>query len=109
MSEATPVKKGNGLAKISLILGILTIVPGCLLSILGSLIGLAAIITGVIALVKIGQQGTTGKGLAIAGIAIGAIGAILAPTVGTIALLMILGPTIRNTFETINNSLGGQI
>ncbi len=103
-SEAVAVAPRNGLATASLIVGILTFIPGLLLSILGSLIGLVAAVLGIIALVQISRDKTRGQGAAIAGIALGVIGAFLAPFF-TIIVLMILGPTIGNVFSTINSSL----
>ncbi len=103
-TEAAVAKPRNGLATTSLILGIVTIVPGLLLSILGSLIGMAAFVVGIIALVQISRDKSGGQGTAIAGIVLGVIGAALAPF-ATIVVLMIFGPVIGNTFSTINSSL----
>ncbi len=106
MTTTTVVQQKNSLSTISLVLGILTFIPGCLLSIFGSAIGLAAIITGVIALTQISRDKTTGQTQAIIGIVLGGVGALIAPFAG-IAILMILGPSIGNTFSTINSSLSG--
>lgn len=103
-SQALPAQRRNGLATASLVLGIVTFVPGMVLGIFGSLFGLAALVLGIIALVQISKDQSSGRGAAIIGIVLGAIGAILAP-IFTIAALMILGPIIGNTFSTINSSL----
>ncbi len=103
-AQAVAVTPRNGFATASLIVGILTFIPGLVLSIFGSLIGLVAIVLGIFALVDISKNKTRGQGAAIAGIVLGALGALLAPFF-TIALLMILGPAIGNTFSSINNSL----
>src|SRR5512138_3774337 len=97
MTTATVVQQKNSLSTISLVLGILTFIPGCLMSIFGSAIGLAAVITGVIALTQISRDKTAGQKQAIIGIVLGGVGAIVAPIAG-IAILMILGPSIGNTF-----------
>ncbi len=108
MQAAMTSPATNKLARTSLILGILALVPGFLLFVIGALVGLAAIITGAIALSQIGREGTSGQGQAIAGIILGVIAGVLDLVIGPflmIAVLMILGPTIGNTFSTINNSL----
>lgn len=107
-TEAAALTRRNGLATASLIVGILTFIPGLLLSIVGSFIGLLAVALGIIALVQMSKDKTRGQGAAVAGIVLGAIGAFLAPFF-TIALLMILGPAIGNTFSTINNSLNALV
>lgn len=66
-------RETNGLAIASLILGILAIVP-------------VAIVLGIIALVQIGRRGDSGKGLAIAGIAISCTWVVIA-IVGVIVLV----------------------
>ncbi len=103
-TEATAVTPRSGLATASLIVGILTFIPGLLLSIIGSLIGLVAIVLGIIALIDISRNKTRGQGTAIAGLVLGALGALIDPFF-TIVVLMLLGPAIGNTFSSINNSL----
>ncbi len=105
MEAPVVMRRRNNLALTSLILGIVAIIPGCALWILGSLIGLAAIVTGAIALSQVNHDGTTGQGLAIAGIVIGAVAGLGDLLFGGIIPLMIFGPIIGNTFSTINSSL----
>jgi hypothetical protein len=82
----SPVRPRNGLATASLVLGI-TVVPAHILLGLNwsSLLGISAVITGVIALLQISRRGGRGKGAAIAGTALGALPFIL--TVGATLLL----------------------
>ncbi len=100
MTTQNAVAPRNGLATTSLIFGILALVGGFFITFLGGILGLVSIITGVIALGQIKQQGSTGKGIAIAGIVFG----ILA-FVWVFVYFFILGPAILNAFNTINNSL----
>ena len=78
--------KTNGLATISLVLGITAIAFHVLFgTVWSNLLGPVAVITGAIALVQIGRQGGRGKWAAIAGIALGTLPFIL--TLGAILLL----------------------
>jgi FtsH-binding integral membrane protein len=71
---------------------------------LGALAGLVGFILGIIGLVQINKNpGQQGKGMAITGIVIGALGICLVPV--AIAFLATLGPVIGNVFSGINNSL----
>jgi hypothetical protein len=62
----------NGLAIASLVVGIVSFFIG-----LYGAVGVVAIILGVIALRQVRERGQRGRGLAIAGIILGAVGAIL--------------------------------
>ncbi len=79
-------KKTLGLAVVSLILGCLILFP-----ILGFLFGLAAIILGIIALGKISKdkENFKGRGLAISGIILGAIGVVLIPIIALLSAIAI--------------------
>lgn len=59
---------GNGLGIASLVLGILAVFPGCCCGLLGIPLGLAAVVTGSIAL-----KNPEGKPMAIIGVALGAV------------------------------------
>lgn len=61
----------SGFAIASLVLGLMFFIP-----LLGAFVGILAIIFGVISLVKIKNEGLSGKGFAIAGIILGSIGII---------------------------------
>ena len=67
----------SGFAITSLVLGIISI-PGVILSFLDLPFSILAIVFGILALNKIKTDGSEGKGLAIAGIAMGAITLLLA-------------------------------
>ncbi|MBL7070332.1 MAG: DUF4190 domain-containing protein [Candidatus Omnitrophica bacterium] len=79
-------KKTLGMAVASLILGCLFIIP-----FLNLLTGLVAITLGVIALIKISNNQDTlrGKGLAITGISLGALGILMIPVLGLLAAIAI--------------------
>jgi hypothetical protein len=80
---AAPTSKTSGLAITSLVLGILGM--SCLLPVVG---GIAALICGIVALSKIKNSGgaLTGQGLAIGGIATGAVGILLIPIMAAMLL-----------------------
>lgn len=79
-------KKTLGIAIASLVLGCLFIIP-----LLGILCSIAALILGIIALIKISKNKDTlqGSGLAIAGIVLGGIGIILLPIIAILAAIAI--------------------
>ncbi|WP_407344867.1 DUF4190 domain-containing protein [Pengzhenrongella phosphoraccumulans] len=54
-------------------------------------LGLVAVGLGIAALVRIGRHGSRGRGLAITGIAVGAVTTIVAGVVGALALTAVLG------------------
>lgn len=85
---APPAPPSNGLAITSLILGIATMVF-CWVPVLALLTGIAAIITGIVALRR-----SQSKGLAIAGLITGALGAIISLLM---TIFMILGIVAMNT------------
>ncbi|HJT96437.1 MAG TPA: DUF4190 domain-containing protein, partial [Mycobacterium sp.] len=64
-----PTQKTNGLAIASLVASVIGFIPFCIFG-LGSIIG---IVLGVVALNQVKTSGEGGRGLAIAGIAVGAV------------------------------------
>ncbi len=79
-------KKTLGIAIASLVLGCLLLIP-----LLGVLCSLAALILGIVSLVKISKNKETlkGKGLAIAGIVLGSIGILIIPIIAMLAAIAI--------------------
>jgi type II secretory pathway pseudopilin PulG len=79
-------KKTLGLAIASLVFGCLFIIP-----LLGILFSLTALVLGIVSLVIISKNKETikGKGLAIAGIALGSIGIIVTPIIGVIVAIAV--------------------
>ncbi|MBI2631491.1 DUF4190 domain-containing protein [Candidatus Pacearchaeota archaeon] len=69
-------QKNSGLAITSLIIGIFSIIL-IWLPIVNFLFSIAAIVTGIIAIIKVNKNGQKGKGLAIAGLVLGAISGFL--------------------------------
>jgi hypothetical protein len=93
----------NGLATVSLILGILALPLSVLLSgnFIAVLLGIAAVITGVIALKQVKTHGSKGKGLALAGIILGSLSIVWA-----ILFVLVIGPAISGVFSSIEDALG---
>lgn len=77
-------KPGSGLAIASLVCGILGVLTGIFIF-SGLSLGLAGIVLGIVALVKVKNGTASGKGMAIGGIVTGALGMIVA------AAMMVLG------------------
>ena len=100
MTTSTNVVSKSGLATASLVLGILAAISAIFASGIGFLLGLAAVILGALALRDIKAKGLQGKGWAIVGILLGALGVIW-----VFVVLFVLGPILANTFSTINASL----
>jgi hypothetical protein len=71
-----PQQGSNGVAIAALVLGLLSIPLA--LFIFGGLLGIAAVILGIVGISKARQLGGTGQGMAITGIVSGALGALLA-------------------------------
>ena len=86
----------SGLAITSLVLGIVAIVTSCVG--IGVLLGIAAVILGVIALGQMKEPGVGGRGMAIGGIVTGA----LAPLLIVPLLISILLPSLNRARETAN-------
>jgi hypothetical protein len=83
-------RSGSGMAITALVLGILALVT-CWTVIGGVLLGLGAIVVGLIALIRIKQGRAGGRGMAIGGIVTGAIGLLVA------IVVIILGVSIINS------------
>lgn len=120
--EARP--KNNTMATISLIAGIVGVLSSCIgpfvvtlfLPVLavfcvggGGLLGIASLVTGIIGTSQINKSAGAqkGKGMAIAGIVLGAINILIpcALVVFMPVLLAFLGPVIGDVFSQINSSL----
>ncbi len=73
---------------------------------IGVICSILAVIFGIIALVQISKSGGTQKGKAgaIVGIVLAALGLCSLPFI-TISILALLGPAIRDTFQTIQNGI----
>lgn len=100
MSTETTVSSKNNLATTSRVLGILAIVCFPLIGAgFANLLGIPAIITGVISLKQIKENGNKGKGAAITGIVLGTLPLIL------FLFLMLMGPIIGDVFNEINSTL----
>lgn len=78
--SAAEQKPGSGLAIASLVCGILGVLTGIFIF-SGLSLGLAGIVLGIVALVKVKNGTASGKGMAIGGIVTGALGMIVAVVV----------------------------
>jgi len=116
--QVQPSNKSNSLAMIGMILGIISlamILMSCcviplLTSILGTFLGVAALIMGVVAKKQIRDQGIAPSQMKIANAAfiIGLIGTILgffSIIIAIITTLVMTGPLIEQQFEDILNQL----
>jgi len=94
MNENVDSDKRGTLAVLSLIFGIAGVVIGWVpvVNFLGFLLGIAAIVLGAIEIKKIsqGSSSTSGKGIAIAGIILGAVAIVLGIVI-TVVLGLVLG------------------
>ena len=79
-------KPGSGLAIASLVCGILGVLTGIFIF-SGLSLGLAGIVLGIVALVKVKNGTASGKGMAIGGIVTGALGMIVAAVVLVLGLI----------------------
>lgn len=101
MSTETNNSAKNSLATTSMVLGILAIICIVIFGVSpAGLLGISAIVTGIISLNQIKKQGGTGKGSAITGIVLGTIPLVV------MSVLILLGPAIARTFNDINGALG---
>ncbi|MER5967755.1 DUF4190 domain-containing protein [Streptomyces sp. NPDC002057] len=66
----------NGMGTTSMVLGIIAVAGFCLYG-LGAILGILALIFGIIGLKKVGRGEATNRGMAIAGIVLGAIGTLV--------------------------------
>jgi hypothetical protein len=110
VQPVSPTSKTNTLALVSLIVAlapiILIFIP--YLNCISLLCPIAAIILGIIGLTQVNKTMQRGKGMAIAGIIIGAFWIVLVPII-LIAGVSLFGPIISNIFNQIQNSLGGSV
>ncbi len=116
--QVQPSSKSNSLALTGMIMGIISVVmvlmSCCVLpivsSILGTLLGIAALIMGLIAKKQIKEQGapTSQMKIANASFILGLVGTILgfiSVAVAIITTLVLTGPLIQQQFEDILNQL----
>jgi hypothetical protein len=107
LGAAPQVSKTNGLAITSLILGILSL-PLDLFWCIGVPVGIAALVTGLMARNQINQSGGVqgGNGMAIAGMIMGGIsGVVFGGAAVIMGILLLLGPVVGNVFSNIVQNL----
>ena len=107
MYAPAPATRTSGLAIGSLVTGILGIILSCIFWPLGAILGLVALILGIVGLNETKKQpGVHGKEMAIIGIVLGALSLALAILVLIgVAALISMGPRINEIFREIYQSL----
>lgn len=101
--ETENVSPKSSIATFSLVIGILSVLASFFLASIpgiGVLGGLVALILGIMALREIKAQGFQGRGSAIWGIVLGSIS-----IAWFLLVVFVLGPAIKDVFDTINESL----
>ena len=100
-------KPGSGLAIASLVCGILGVLTGIFIF-SGLSLGLAGIVLGIVALVKVKNGTASGKGMAIGGIVTGALGMIVA--VGVLILGLVGSGMLSDCAENaVQDSSGNYV
>jgi uncharacterized membrane protein len=112
LPPATPSAKTNTMSLISMIAGILGLIGVCVGIIpvlgwicagLGALLGVVALVLGFIGMNQAKKNGEKGKGMAIAGLVLGALSLFGILLYGAITAM--LGPVIGEVFSQINSNL----
>ncbi len=107
-----PGTKTNVLSIVALVTGILGFLSMCLgfipflgvlCNIVGGLASVAALVTGFIGMNQVKTTGEKGRGMAITGIVLGALGII--GICVAIIISLVAGPVISNVFNSLSNSL----
>lgn len=96
-----PQNQKKGLAITALVLGILGLLGS--IFVVGGLLSIAAIVVGIIALVKAKKPTHGGKGMAITGIVLGVIGVVVAG-----AILAFFGSLFNEVQQCVEDAGGGQ-
>jgi len=96
--------KTSGLAIASLILGILSFFPG-----LGILIGIIAVILGIVALINVKKEKLKGRGMAIAGIILGILGVLFTLLLYGSLFYMLSNPEAGGSFTESRIELSKQL
>ena len=90
--------QNTGLAVASLVLGIVGIASNCCCTLLGGALGIAAIITGFLALSQVKAGTAGGKGMAMAGLICGVAALVLG--IGLLILSIVINvPSIMQQFQ----------
>ena len=102
----------SGLAVTSMVLGILGVLGslfscccGIFAAAPGAVLGIAAIITGVIALNKVKDGSGEGRGMAIAGVSCGAASIVLGIVLVVIVLVFSTSPGMMQQFQQMQNEM----
>ncbi len=105
---APPAQRlGSGLAVTALVLGIIALVTSWTV-IGGVVLGLAALIFGIVALRKVKARTGTGKGMAIAGIVTGVLGAAIAVVIVAVGVSILNSPAGKSLQQCLTNANGNQ-
>ena len=99
-TENVAPDKKNSLANVSLVLGIVGVITVPFIGVVGILCAIATIVCGIITLSQVKKSNEGGKGMAVAGIILGAF-----TFVWVFILFFILGPAIQAVFNSITQTL----
>jgi len=91
-----PQKPSSGLAVAALIVGIVSIFPGCCLGYWTILPGIVAIVLAVMARKAIAEGRASGSGMALGGMITGIVGLIIG--IAMLILLLVAGPAAQKRF-----------
>jgi hypothetical protein len=106
--QVQPVSgRGTGMAIASLILGILAVLS-CFTVIGGVVLGVLAIIFGVIVVRRVGRGEASGKGMAIAGIVTGAVGVLLAIVLIAVGVSVFNSKSVQDLRSCLKDANGNQ-
>lgn len=106
-NHGRPRPQGKGLAIAALVLGVLALLT-CWTIVGGLLLGLLALVLGLVALGRARKGRAAGKGLAIAGVALGVVGAGIAGVLLAAGLSFLDSPAARELQECLQRAGGDQ-
>lgn len=100
-------RRGAGMAIAALVLGIVAIVL-CWTIVGGIVLGLLAVILGVIGFRRAGRGEAAGRGRALAGVITGAVGVVLACLLLAVGISIWNSPSVQNLRTCLQNAHGDQ-
>lgn len=102
-TSATPRQQSNGVAIAALVCGILALLLSWIpvVNVLALVLGIVAVISGVVGIRRANRPGVGQKGLAIGGLVTGALGALLSAAILLAFASVVTDPQFREPFERI--------
>jgi hypothetical protein len=101
--------RGNGAAVASLVCGIIALVLSWIpfINVLALILGVVAVVTGIIGLRRTREPAVGGKGLAVAGLTTGIVGALLAVWVLASVMIAFQDPGVQELFRELQEQQQG--